>query len=308
MSVAILFNQKSTIEWAEKVQEFLPNTKVEVYPSIENKNDVDFLITWKPHQNYAAEFPNLKVVQSVGAGVDHLLHTGLKDEVVITRIVDEHLKQDMFEHVLSCVMNGMKNSFTYAQDQSNLFWKPKSYQTINDTTITILGFGEIGKFVSERFSKLGFKVKGWAKSLKESNEIEIFFGEDQFISAIQDSHYIINLLPLTPETENILNYNLFQHFNSQPVLINVGRGGHLDEDDLIKALDQSLISSAYLDVFKQEPLPKDHPFWNRKDIFITPHIASITNVNSAITQVITNYVKYKKGEKLLHQVDLKRGY
>lgn len=308
MSVALLFNQKPTEEWQRNLQKLLPETKVEVYPIISNPEDVEFIATWKPHKDYIKEFPNLKVVQSVGAGIDHLLHTEIPDSVKVTRIVDSALKQEMFEHVLACVMTSMKNLLTYHKDQLQQKWIPKKYTSIHETTITILGLGEIGKLVAERFVALGFRVKGWSNSQKNMNGVETFVGKEDLNSAIANTDFIVNILPLTTETESILNYKFFNQCSKQTVLINVGRGAHLVEKDLLIAIDEKQIKEAYLDVFREEPLPENHPFWSNKNIYITPHIASVTNATTALQQVATNYKKLKNMETLENEVSLDKGY
>lgn len=308
MSVALLFNQKPTEEWQRNLQKLLPETKVEVYPIISNPEDVEFIATWKPHKDYIKEFPNLKVIQSVGAGIDHLLHTEIPDSIKVTRIVDSALKQEMFEHVLACIMTSMKNLLTYHKNQLQQEWIPKNYTSIHETTITILGLGEIGKLVAERFVALGFRVKGWSNSQKNINGVETFVGKEGLNSAIANTDFIVNILPLTTETESILNYKFFNQCSKQTVLINVGRGAHLVEKDLLIAIDEKQIKEAYLDVLREEPLPENHPFWSNKNIYITPHIASVTNATTALQQVATNYKKLKNMETLENEVSLDKGY
>ncbi|WP_291047275.1 MULTISPECIES: 2-hydroxyacid dehydrogenase [unclassified Empedobacter] len=308
MSLALIFNQKSTEEWQRNLQELLPDTKVEVYPNISNLEDVEFIATWKPHKNYVAEFPNLKVVQSVGAGIDHLLHTKIPDSIKVTRIVDPALKQEMFEHVLACVMTSMKNLLTYYKDQVRKEWKPTIYQNIKETTITILGLGEIGKLVAEQFVALGFQVKGWSNSPKNINGVESFSGKEGLNAAISKTNFIVNILPLTDDTEGILNKDFFKECSVHAVLINVGRGAHLVEKDLLIAIEEKQIKEAYLDVFVEEPLPENHPFWTNENVYVTPHIASVTNATTALKQVADNYNRMKNNETLLNEVSLERGY
>lgn len=308
MSLALIFNQKSTEEWQRNLQELLPDTKVEVYPNISNLEDVEFIATWKPHKNYVAEFPNLKVVQSVGAGIDHLLHTKIPDSIKVTRIVDPALKQEMFEHVLACVMTSMKNLLTYYKDQVRKEWKPTIYQNIKETTITILGLGEIGKLVAEQFVALGFQVKGWSNSPKNINGVESFSGKEGLNAAISKTNFIVNILPLTDDTEGILNKDFFKECSDHTVLVNVGRGAHLIEKDLLIAIEEKQIKEAYLDVFVEEPLPENHPFWTNENVYVTPHIASVTNATTALKQVADNYNRMKNNETLLNEVSLERGY
>ena len=308
MSVVLIFNQKPSEEWQLKLSELLPDTKVEVYPNVENVDKVDFVATWKPHVGYVNEFPNLKVVQSVGAGIDHLLHTDIPDHIKVTRIVDPALKQDMFEHVLACIMASMKNLLKYQQYQIENKWKPLSYKSITDTTVAILGLGEIGMLVADKLIALGFKVKGWSNSKKIKEGLESFAGNNELDDAISNTDFIINILPLTDQTKEILNTELFNKCTPNSVLINVGRGDHLIEEDLEKAIANGQIAEAYLDVFSTEPLPENHSFWSNKNIFVTPHIASITNANTALQQVADNYVNMQNNVALLNEVSLKRGY
>lgn len=308
MSIAIIFNNRKLEDWQEKLAALFVDTKVEVYPEISNPNDVEFIVAWKPHEGYIKEFPNAKVIQSAGAGIDHLLHTKLPEEVKVTRIVDEGLKQEMFEHVLACVMISMKNMYKYSKDKENKSWSPTSYQSIKETTISILGLGEIGKFVSEKLVNIGFKIKGWSNSHKQLNGVESFSGKDEVHKAINNTNFIVNILPLTNETKGILNRDLFSKVSENTVLINVGRGAHLVDNDLIDAIDSNLIKEAYLDVFNEEPLPIDHPFWENEKVFMTPHVASITNTSSALLQIEDNYNKMKQKAILNNEVSLEKGY
>lgn len=308
MSVAIIFNNRTIEDWQEKLSALVVDTKVEVYPEITNPEEVEFIVAWKPHKGYITEFPNAKVIQSAGAGIDHLLHTTLPENVKVTRIVDEELKQEMFEHVLACVMISMKNIYKYSKLKVDKNWKPSNYQSIKDTTITILGLGEIGKLVAEKLVDLGFKVKGWANSKKELKGIESFFGQEQLAEAVENTNFIVNILPLTAETKGILNKKFFDKCSENTVLINVGRGAHLVDEDLIEAIKFGQIKEAFLDVFNEEPLPVNHPFWENENVFITPHVASITNTSTALRQISDNYYKMKQKDVLKNEVSLQKGY
>lgn len=308
MSIAILFNQKHSDEWLLKMQTLMPDTKVEVYPTIEDKNNVEFILTWKPHEGYINEFPNLRVIQSVGAGIDHLLHTAIPNNVQVTRIVDPNLREDMFEHILTTLLISLKNFPTYFKNQLKTEWSPKSYQSIHHTTVTVLGLGEIGGYVAEKLALLGFQVKGWSNSSKAIHTIECFVGLNELEKAITNSDYIVNVLPLTSATVSLINTDFFEMLSNHTRLINVGRGGHVQEDDLIKAIQSGKIVEAYLDVFILEPLPKNHEFWTHPHIYITPHIASITHADTALSQVIENYKRMQSNSPLLNRVDMQKGY
>lgn len=309
MSIAIIFNNKGSGIWKQKLKETFMNTTVEVYPEIKDKEKVEFILCWKPEVGVLSEFPNLKVVQSVGASVEHILKTQkLDDSIIISRIVDKNLSIDMFEFILSSILMKMKNFNKYFYDKQHEVWSQKKYQSINNTRVTILGLGKIGSYVSERLADIGFIVKGWSNSQKNIRGVKSYHGKEDFKKSVEDSDFLINLLPLTSETENILNTASLRLLNKGVFLINVGRGEHLVENDLINLLNNKHLSGAILDVFREEPLPKQHVFWKHPNITITPHVASLTNVDTAIDLVAENYNRFLNKKELLHIVSLKKGY
>jgi glyoxylate/hydroxypyruvate reductase A len=214
----------------------------------------------------------------------------------------------MWEFLLAIVLSELKNTRTYLKQQAQDAWKQQDYRTINDMTISILGLGKIGGYVAEKFAQIGFKVKGWSNSKKQISKVTSCHGENEFDLFLNNSNFLINLLPLTDQTKGILNKKTFQKLPKDSFLINVGRGEHLVEDDLINSLDNSKLSGAFLDVFLKEPLTKEHPFWKHAKIQITPHVASLTNVATSIEHITENYNRFLKKEKLLNVVSLKKGY
>ena len=309
MSVVLIFENKNPEPWEKALSKQLPNTIIEVYPDVKNKDTVDFVICWKPQKNVLKQFPNVKIIQSVGAAVEHITNSQtIHDHMVITRIVDEQLSNDMWEFLLSIVLSELKNMNIYSNQQTNNIWKQHSYNTISSTTISVLGLGKIGGFVAHKFAQIGFKVKGWSNSRKQISGVKSYEGKEQFDAFLKDSDFLINLLPLTDKTQGILNKKTFQKLSKKAFLINVGRGEHLIESDLISALDNSELSGAYLDVFTEEPLPKHHAFWKHPKIQITPHVASLTNVETAVEQIIENYRLFLNNEELINVVSLKKGY
>jgi glyoxylate/hydroxypyruvate reductase A len=309
MSILIIFENKDSGPWEKILKEKLPNTLIEVYPKVKDSSTVNFVICWKPKNNVLSKFPNVKVIQSVGASIDHITNSQkISNSTIISRIVDKQLSIDMWEFLVAVVLSEIKNLPDYANQQKLKIWKQHQYQSIKNTTIAILGLGEIGGLVAENFANLGFKVKGWSSSKKEISNVHSFSGEHEFDDFLENSNFLINLLPLTKQTEGILNEKILQKLTTGTFLINVGRGEHLIDKDLIKLLDSSHLSGALLDVFHEEPLPKNHPFWTHPKIKITPHIASLTNVESVINQVIENYQRFINNQELLHTVSIQKGY
>ncbi|RBW56319.1 glyoxylate/hydroxypyruvate reductase A [Tenacibaculum sp. E3R01] len=309
MSILIIFNNKNPEPWAKKLKQELPNTTIETYPNVKAPANVEFIICWKPEKNILKKFPNVKVIQSVGASIDHIVSSqDINNNIILSRIVDSKLSNDMWEYLISTVLNQIKNLDTYLENKNNKKWEQHNYQTINDTVITILGLGKIGKTVASNFSKIGFKVKGWSTSKKEITNVECFYGKQYLDVLLKNTSFLINILPLTIETENILNKNLFEKLPKDAIIINVGRGEHLVENDLISFLDSNQLQGAYLDVFREEPLPLNHPFWNHSKIKITPHIASLTDIKTASNQVIQNYKNFLNNRELLNIVSINKGY
>lgn len=308
MSIALLLNRARAEEWKVEINKHLPEIKVEIFPEIENYEEVEFALCWKPEADYFTYFPNLKVIQSGGAGIDHLFPNDIPSHLHICRIIDPMLKSDMFEHVLTCVMHSMKKFSTYIEEKENKDWRPLLYKSIGETQVTILGLGEIGGYVAERLVQLGFNVNGWSNSPKNLQGVSSFTGIEGLSAAIEDTDFIVNILPLTDATKGILNCRLFDMCPKETVLVNVGRGEHLVENDLLDAIAEKKIAEAYLDVFQQEPLPQSHPFWDCPSIVITPHVASRTNIGSSVLQVVDNYRSMAEGRPLRNEVSLEKGY
>lgn len=309
MSILIIFENKDSKPWENLLKEKLPDTLIEVYPNVKDNSAVDFVICWKPKTGILDQFPNTKVIQSVGASIDHITNSqNINRNTVITRIIDAQLSSDMWEFLLTVVLSQIKNIPNYATQQKLKIWKQHEYKSINNTTISILGLGSIGGLVAKNFANLGFKVKGWSTSKKEISTIQSFTGENELDKFLEKSNFLINLLPLTKKTKGILNAKTLQKLTKGTFLINVGRGKHLIEEDILKLIDNSHLSGALLDVFNEEPLPENHPFWNHPKIQITPHIASLTNIKSVINQVIENYKRFINNQELLNTVSIKKGY
>lgn len=307
MAILFIKNDKNCDAWLEAFEAF-PEIEVFTPETVVDPNSITMAITWKAPKGSFDNYPNLKVVGSMGAGVDHLFEDpSLPKNVILTRVVDDKLSSDMQEFVLSLCLQQIKNLGSYSQLQSVKKWEPRSYQRVADVNVGILGLGTLGQAVGEMLLRVGFKVSGWSKSKKEITGVKSYDKEglDEFLS---QSQILICLLPLTNNTRHILNKTLFDKLPKGAYLINVARGGHLNDDDLLQSLDNGQLSGAALDVFHKEPLPEEHKFWDRKDILITPHVASMSNAASVAPQVAENYKRMERGQKLLHQVSREKEY
>jgi glyoxylate/hydroxypyruvate reductase A len=309
MSIAIISSPKEAAYWKKALTQQLPDTTISIVGESEAAKKADFLLCWKPKKDQIKAFKRLKVIQSLGAGVDHIFDTNkVPRQVVVTRIIDPQLTHDMWEYTLAATMHYLKKFPVYAKQQRTHQWLQHTYKTIAKTNVSILGLGQIGRYVAAHFAQIGFVVRGWSNTLKEIPGVESFAGQAAFQPLLNQTDVLINILPLTASTKGILNKKNLSQLRQGAYVINVGRGGHLVEDDLLDLLGTNHLSGATLDVFQQEPLPQNHPFWVHPNITVTPHIASLTNVETAISQVVDNYKRMQEGRGLINIVLPKRGY
>jgi len=296
-------------DWLAALHSIDPNLNIEVWPQIRDLKDVQFVVSWDQPPHVLNQFPRLKCISSIGAGVEHLLNDSTRPVgIPLVRLVDDDLKQSMAEYVMLGVLEHFRRFPDYRRQQEQAIWELQQIPHISQLGIGIMGFGEMGQYVAGKLSDFGFQVHGWNRSRKRTGHIKVYSGRDELGKFLKNTDILVCLLPLTPETENILNAQNFGQLPSGAYLINAGRGGHLVEDDLLSALDSGQLSGALLDVFTEEPLPKQHPFWFHGKITITPHIASVTNPESASAQIVENYHRVLSNEPLLNLVDVDRGY
>jgi len=306
MSVLVVSPGRNPEAWVEALKNEHPGMNIYVYPEDHNKEEVEYAISWKHPRGIFKNYPNLKVIASMGAGVDHITSDpDIPKNIKITRVVDEQLTEDMSAFVLALVMDKMRSiSHYYNQKQ----WEPKSYKSIDTTKIGIMGLGVLGNGVANTLKKIGFDVYGWSKSTKDIDGINTFCGDENLTEFLSNAEILVCLLPLTQETENILNRELFEKLPKGAYVINVARGEHLVEQDLLEMIDCEQLSGASLDVFRKEPLPEEHPFWNHSKIKITPHIASVTNPQKVVPQMAENYERMTEDEELINVVERDKGY
>jgi len=245
----------------ERLTRVIPRSEIHLYPDVPEPDKIEFALVWKHPHGSLTQFKNLKAISSFGAGVDSIISDPQLPNVPIARIVDGSLADDMAKYLVTTVQQHKLRFAQFRQQQQQALWKPKSKRKQN--RVGILGLGQLGQKAAEYFSLFGFEVSGWSKHNKDINNVTCYSGEEGLDALVQNVDYLICLLPLTDETKCILNLSLFENMPDEAVLINVARGEHLVEQDLIKALDKGLLDCAYLDVFSQEPLPEEHVFWQQ---------------------------------------------
>ncbi|NGP90279.1 2-hydroxyacid dehydrogenase [Fodinibius halophilus] len=309
MSLLFVAPDRGLSSWKDAIHEVDPNLDVEIWPQVDTPKRVQFAVCWNQPKHVLDSYPNLKAVSSLGAGADHLLEDEfLPEDVEICRVVSHSLVQQMKEYVLGTVINIQRNFVHYIRQKDEQNWQPHNHPLASDVHIGIMGLGELGLPVAKQLSQVGYHVNGWSRTSKDIDGVTTFSGKEQLAPFLQQTQILVCLLPLTNETEGILDLEVFKRLQSPSWIINVARGEHLVDEDLIYALDSDLVKGAWLDVFSEEPLPDRHAFWNRSNIMITPHIASITQPSEVADQIVDNYKRALSGMELNHKVERELGY
>lgn len=305
----VIINPKGVAPWIDALKQVDPNLDIRTFPNDSNREEIHFALTWRHPYGIFKDYPNLKCISSMGAGVDHLLRDPeLPYDAFITRLVDPYLAQDMAEFVLALIMNHLRDLNAFKIKQTQVIWKPADYLRIKDVKVGIMGMGAIGRQVASELQKTGFNVSGWARTEKRGIGLTVYSGLTEFPTFLNNTDVLVCVLPLTEATKGILNKDCFKQLPKNAFIINVGRGEQVVEADLLQYISEGHLSGASLDVFTEEPLPIDSPLWKHPRINITPHIASITNPESVAVQIVENYYRCKEGKVLLNLVSREKGY
>jgi glyoxylate/hydroxypyruvate reductase A len=272
-------------------------------------DEIDYALLWKPPHGLTARLPRLKAIFSLGAGIDHLLaDPKLRRDVPMTRVVDANLTGRMTEYVALHVLRHHRRQTDYEALQRLGKWRLLAQPPATERRVGILGMGVLGGDAARVLGALGFALAGWTRTPRAAPGIEVFHGAEGLGPFLARTEILVCLLPLTPETEGIIDAGFLARLPRGASLINAARGGHVVEPDLLAALDSGHISWATLDVFRTEPLPSDSPFWHHPKVTVTPHAAAVTDPRACVAQVAENIGRIERGEAPLNQVDLSRGY
>jgi len=307
MSIALVITDRNAEKLQKLLQQRLPNENIQLWPNISSPEDVSFAVMWKHPADIWQQLPNLKVAQSLGAGVDHFtFDRHIPNNITLSRIVVDSLATQMAQYVLGVILMRQCRLAEFARQQGEAQWRFQ--KRLKGNRVVVLGVGKIGDVVARSLLQNGFDVTGWSRSAQFDKSYPCLYGKDELYHALNDMDYVVNLLPDTEETQSLINKTFFDACNRELWLINVGRGNTVNEHDLLVACQRNNIAGATLDVFKQEPLPADHPFWQTSNIDITPHIAAITDQKEIIEQIAKNYLAMLNGEQVDNVVDKLKGY
>jgi glyoxylate/hydroxypyruvate reductase len=311
LRMALLFRSTvdSAARWRGELTRLTSELDIRLWPDIGDPAEIEYALVWRPEPGLLASLPNLRLILSLGAGVDHVLRDPqLPRGVPIVRLVDPYLIDAMSEFVVLQVLRLHRQDLDYRAQQQAEIWRELGQKNACERKVGILGFGKIGQNAGRKLAALGFPVLGWGRRKRLVAGVETYAGPEGLFQLLPQSEILVCLLPLTRETEGILGARTFAALPPGAGLVNAGRGSHLVEEDLIPALDSGQLSAAALDVFREEPLPPAHPFWHHPRIIVTPHIAGITNPATAAPIILDNIRRLEEGRPLLNQVDPEQGY
>ena len=312
MPVVAFYSKNSNIklqnEWENRLQVYYPSINLVPLLSDEADNAITALL-WKAPLERVKKLDNLKGLISLGQGVDHILKDNIIDnKIPVVRIVDPFMAKSMSHWVVMSVLNFIRDTFGYYNQEKNKIYKPRKEINFTTLKIAVYGIGAIGSVVAKDLKQLGFKVDGWSRTQKNISGINCFIGEEKFKYLLENCDIHICLLPLTLETNNIFNNSSFKIMKYGSCFINAGRGEQVVEEHLIENCSSGHISAAILDVYRKEPLPKKSKLWDQENIRIWPHVAAETNPETAAKQIANAIQCIENGKIPPNTIERKLGY
>ncbi len=309
MALLFISAVEDPVVWRAEFARLLPGDEFRVWPEAGRREDVEFLLVWRPARGSLKGFPNLKAILNLGAGVDYVLKDpDLPKDVPLVRLIDKGLTDGMVEFVLHAVLHFHRDFHRYREFQERKTWKEVPQVAAADRRIGILGFGHLGQAAARHLLALGFPVSGWSRTRKTVPGARSFAGVSELGEFLGRCDILVCLAPLTAETDGIVNAGTLAQLPKGAYLINAGRGGLAVEADVLAALDSGQLGGAWLDVFRREPLPPESPFWAHPNAIVTPHVAAITLPGPAALEAADNIRKIRAGLAPNGLVDKAHGY
>lgn len=294
--------------WQRWLAQHAPDIQLHIWPDIGEAEQVEVLVAWQPPDDVMATFPNLQALMSVGAGADQFDLSKLPPDLPVVRMIEPGLTQGMVEYVTFAVLGLHRDMPRYFQQQRDQLWQTHRIYTAGERRVGVMGLGELGQASLKQLVSLGFNCAGWSRTPRDIGGVRCWHGSEQLAEFLAWSDILVCLLPLTENTRGLLNAELFAQLPPGAGLVQVGRGPQLNDDHLLVALASGQLSAAVIDVTDPEPLPAGHPFWHHPAIWLTPHIASQTQTDSAVTALLENLRRYQRGEPMVGVIDRNRGY
>ncbi len=306
MNITICFDKLDPMPWVKGLQHAFPQALVCVW--VPGAPQADHAIVWAPPQQFIDEQASLQTLFNIGAGVDALLKLRLPANLQVVRLDDAGMSVQMAEYVCHAVIRHFREFDGYDADTQSGKWSYRKPRSRADFAVGVMGLGVLGERVAKALQVFEFPVNGYSRSAKDLPGIRCFSGAQGLPEFLAATRVLVNLMPLTPETENILNQDTLSQLQPGGYLVNVARGKHLVEEDLMALIDSGHMAGATLDVFRTEPLPADHVFWKHPKIAVTPHTSARTLREESIAQIVGKIQALQRGELINGVVDPQRGY
>lgn len=306
MNITICCTDTKIEPWLEGLRAALPGAHVTVWQP--GAPQADVAVVWAPPQQFMDEQPALKAMFNIGAGVDALLRLRIPAGCRVVRIDDGGMAVQMAEYVCHAVVRHFRELDAYEADMREGRWGFRKPRMRSEFAVGVMGLGVLGARVARALAHFEFPVNGWSRTPKAVEGVRAFHGAEAFGEFLAASRVLVNLLPLTPETEGIMNRDTLSRLPQGGYVINVARGAHLVEEDLLALVDSGHLAGATLDVFRTEPLPPGHPFWSHPKIVATPHTSARTLREESIAQIVRKIGQLSRGEAVAGTVDVGRGY
>lgn len=300
--------------WADAMRKAAPALDVRVWPEVGHVADIKYAACWLPPANVVKSFPNLRVIFSLGAGVDAILSDPtLPTHVPIVRVNDDDLTNRMSEYIVMHVLMHHRQQLRLSENQRLGVWDAFSQHAAKDMTVGIMGVGVLGQDAAKKLRVMGFQVRGWSRTRKHIDGVESFAGAAQMDDFLSGTDILVSLLPATKETDGIISRALISKLSRKgpfgaPILINAGRGRQHNEDDILACLEDGLLFGASLDVFQREPLPVTSRLWNHAKVMISPHTAADSDPATICTYIVQQMNVFENGKNMQNQIDIRLGY
>ena len=306
MRITVCLTETKTAPWLDGLRAALPHATVHEWSP--GAPPADHAVVWAPPQQFLDEQTQLKGIFNIGAGVDALMKLRLPEAAKVVRIDDGGMAVQMAEFVCHALIRHFRELDCYEDDVRHGAWSYRRPRRRLEYPVGIMGLGVLGARVAQAVAHFEFPVLGWSRTPKAVPNVRSFAGHEQFDDFLQATRVLVCLLPLTPETQNVMNKRTLSRLMPGGYVINVARGAHLVDDDLIALLDSGHLAGAALDVFRTEPLPEAHPFWRHPKITVTPHTSARTLREESIAQIVGKILALERGEPIAGVVDPSRGY
>ncbi|MFP5323403.1 MAG: 2-hydroxyacid dehydrogenase [Gammaproteobacteria bacterium] len=306
MRIAFCCTDTKAEPWLQGLGQALPRATIEVWQP--GAAPADYAVVWAPPQQFLDEQPGLKALFNIGAGVDALLKLRLPSGAQVVRLDDAGMSVQMAEYVSHAVIRHFREFDGYEADMREGRWSFRKPRSRADFPVGVMGLGVLGARVAQALSVFEFPVHGWSRTPKVLEGVRTHHGDVGLQTFLSSCRVLVNLLPLTPDTRDILNRETLGRLLPGGYLVNVARGAHLVEEDLLALLDSGHLAGATLDVFRTEPLPPEHPFWRHPKLTLTPHTSARTLRDESIAQIAGKIRALEAGQPIAGLVDRFRGY